>query len=383
MTFSLDWHTLQKIEKNGTFIELLACCGYIVNREDRKCQECGREVTVTLRGIRNQVSQTYQWHIFITDVEGELIALLSCPYCLHIINTANRSCKCDGHVSLELKQNRQKSGRWELHREVTGDSLPIADGIIIVTEDAEPNRPIHAPPLELPPNFDPIIGGLYCPNHYFSYVGMPHVDKDGNCTGHHVKLSAVLVFTDEGIFVQRRAYDLSTDAPRHAALFDAEQIDIVQLHCPYCEHPITDKSLLCTAVCKSAYIIDVVQKPPTERPRPVGVGTDTHILIEIAPRWAWDTTRPHNALVMEGINTADAETLSHPAPPDPDIDPDDPKDYDTIYAEYIHLKTMGYSIRTAAKEIGISRGKLENVIRKKRAELEKLKKREARRQLYK
>ncbi|MDE0555830.1 MAG: hypothetical protein OXI24_16555 [Candidatus Poribacteria bacterium] len=358
MKFIFNVPAMERIEKNGTLVAPLSCCGQLVGR-DRFCYECGEKVSVTLRGVRNPIRQTYHWQIFMGAAETEPVEALLCAYCNQLVTTANRQCACGAYCVLEFKHTQNG---WELHRYVEVNETPTLDGIVIVAEQASTDRPVNMPPVDVS-RFDLTLGELDCPfGHTFSRSAT-QIDANGCCTTHNVQMSAVLVFTDEGIFVERRAHYLSSGTVRE---IPPEHTRIAQLYCPACQHSIVDKTLLCSTC--GVYIVDVVQKPAVDLQRQGVVGTDTHIFIEIAPRWAWDTTRPHNAIVMEGDNWEETEVPDETHATQTPTN--DPMSYDTLFTEYIRLKTLGHGLRPAAEMLGISLGKLQYIIRKKKHEIQ-------------
>lgn len=361
MSFILNHYAFERIRQNGTLITHLPCCDSAITPWHQKCLNCDDKPFVTLCGIHNQQKQTWQWHIFIGEPEGEPITTLTCADCGKEVKKKNRQCECDAYCYLRMEWY---NGQFELHRDVAMEPEPDSDGIVIQTQTAEPNSPTHVVPLDFS-QYDLELGGLYCPfGHGFSYNGMPNVDEHARCRGHHVQLSAVLVLKKEGIFVERRAHNFNTGEERE---IPPDKIRIAQLKCPDCEKPIIEKTLLCSH-CQT-YIVDVVQKPSVERHRPVGVGTDIHTIIAIEPRWAWDTTRPDNAIVMEGENWKEPEQPQ--APPETETPAPEHKSHKAIYAEYLEIKEKDpdVSIRRAAESIGIKHPKLQYVLKKMEKEI--------------
>ena len=364
MAFYLNYYASETIRRNGTLIKPLSCCDSVIASRDKRCFFCGASPIVTLRGLRNQTSQTWKWQIFMGKIEGEPIALLTCAYCLKEVKTKNRQCQCGAYCLLRIEWY---NGKWELHRDVAMEHEPDSDGIVIETVEATQNSCTDAPPLDFS-EYDLTLGGLYCPfQHPFSYLGMTDIDENARCNGHEVQVSAVLVFRENGIFVERRAHNFNTGEPRE--IDDPNKIRPKQLKCPMCSTAIVDKTLICSR-CK-IYIIDVVQKPPTTMHRPSDCGLYTQIFIEIEPRLAFETTRPENALVMEGDNWMEQVQ----APQAPETPAPQHKSHKAIYQEYIELKAKDpeLAIRPAAEIIGIKHPKLQYVIQKmkKKAEEEK------------
>ena len=206
-----------------------------------------------------------------------------------------------------------------------------------------------------------ILGDLFCvATHDIRMEDRTYIDERGRCDVHKLQMQAVLVLDDEGVYVQRRAKSFVTG---HDHSIPPDKINIAQLKCPWCQTPIVDKTLLCSQ-CKT-HFIDVVIVPDIITNIKNEKISD-RLVIKIDPRWAWDTARKTNALVMEGNNwkqqteTHTQETTDDPLRP---LTTQEKEDHNIIYQRGKPLvKKYGY--REAAIILGISRGKLEYAIKK-------------------
>ena len=117
------------ITENGTKITDVFCCGQQIQQQDHTCDICKEKVIVNLRGLRNQISQTYQWRILIGEAT-EPIGPLTCAYCLAEVITETRQCECNAFCFLIFIMG--KDG-LELHREVSMDMIEPQDYIHIDT----------------------------------------------------------------------------------------------------------------------------------------------------------------------------------------------------------------------------------------------------------
>jgi len=356
MPLQLNHHTFEKIRRNGRLITQFSCCHSPITRDDKTCFLCQNAPFVTLRGIRKQASQRWQWDIFIGKADGEPIATLNCAYCQTEVKTKDRKCsKCDVYCVLRIERHNKQ---WGLYRDCAQEPEPDAEGIRIQTQTVETKRPATVLNLDFSA-FDLKLGELYCPNrHGIAYLGRSEIDENGICNTHHWKHKAVMIFKEDGIFIERRAHHIHTGEPQQ---IQEDKRQIAQLCCPACDNtPITDKTLLCQT-CKTHLIDVVVKKYPSDSYR------DAKLIIEIQPRHAWDTTRPPNAIVQEGDNWTDTTEQT----PAEDTEPVK-KDHDTIYAEYLELQKedKNIAIRPAAHKIGIPASTLQYI-------LDKIKKKEA------
>lgn len=343
------------IIKNGTKIADVFCCGQQI-QQDRTCAICKKEVIVNLRGLRNQTSQTYQWQIFIGE-ETEPIASLTCAYCLAEVVTENRQCECSAFCSLILIPG--KDG-LEVHRQVSMEMIELKDYVHIDTQTAQTHSPAKQMKMDLS-GLNLYLGDLSCvATHAFNIQDNTHIDVHGRCDMHKLQMQAVLVLHDEGVYVQRRAKNFITGIYH---CIPPEKSNIAQLRCPWCLTPIVDRTLLCSQ-CKT-HFVDVVIVPDIIT-NMKNVKISDRLIVKIEPRWAWDTERKLNALVMEGdnwkqqIETHPQETTDDPLRP---LTIQEKNDHSVIYQRGKPLLEK-YRYRGTAEILGISKGKLEYAINK-------------------